>query len=125
MKNLINKIRKSLKNESGFSLLELLLAVLLVAIIASGFATVIQGGTVAGARLMDMQSSREKNAGNRDDYFTKNAEQIQAEYDNRVADTDNTPYDKVKVKISGISETFQCYKFSEDGSNLSVFVQKP
>lgn len=110
-------------SESGFTLLELLIAVALLAIVASGFMFAVHGATASTSRLMNVQKERERVAGTRDDYLAKNDTAIKNDVANRQSDPSKPNYQSINVTVAG--KTFNCWKISDEGTNLEVFVEKP
>ena len=123
MKFVYNKIKASFMSRDGFSLVELLIATALLAVVAAGFMMAVQGTTASSNRLMNIQKERERVAGTRDAYLAKTDESIKNDIAARLVDPDKPNYELITVSVAG--KSFTCYKVAEEGSNLQAFVKKP
>ena len=126
MKLIYKKLKNAIECESGFSLIELLIAAAFIAIVATGFMITVEGNTRSITRLGQVQTVREKSAGKYDTYFLK-ADNVLADQEARIDDENVEPYKEINVTITGGPETISgtCYKINDTGVNLYTFVKKP
>ena len=114
---------KLLKDQSGLSLIELLIAVVLVTIVVSGFASAAVGAGSAVTRNADRSTVREERVGKVDEK-THNQFAVKDSEGNELYS--GQPTKSISLKIGGNTTSIDCYQFAEKGENYNyaVYVRK-